>query len=70
MKVKMSQKIQEEVRMDELYKNGLKRIALEVFENLLAKQLFSSSSSLFVTFDIMLEKHVCFTRSCDFIIHK
>lgn len=26
--------------MDELYKNGLKRIALEVFENLLAKQLF------------------------------
>ena len=56
--------------MDELYKNGLKRIALEVFENLLAKQLFSSSSSLFVTFDIMLEKHVCFTRSCDFIIHK
>ena len=40
MKVKMSQKIQEEVRMDELYKNGLKWIALEVFENLLAKQLF------------------------------
>ena len=25
---------------------------------------------MFVTFDLMLERHVCLTRSTDFVIHK
>ena len=39
MKVKISQKTQRRNGWTN-FKNGLKRIALEVFENLLAKQLF------------------------------
>ena len=43
----------------------LKRTAIVVFENLLAKQFFRQSSFLpFVMTEIMFGKHICLTQSC------
>ena len=55
--------------MDKLEDLRLKRIAIVVFEYLLAL-LSQGSSLLFVTFDITLGKHFSLTRNCDFAIHK
>ena len=45
-------------------------IAIVVFQNLLVLIVFQSLSLLFVIFKIMLGRHICVTRSCDFVIHK
>ena len=40
------------------------------FCKLVSLTVFHSSFLLFVTFDIMLWKHICLIQSCDFVIHK
>ena len=32
--------------------------------------VFQSAFLLFLTLDMMLGRHICLTRSCDFVIHK
>lgn len=40
------------------------------FWKLASQTVFQSSLVLFVTFDMVIGRHVCLTRSCDFLIHK
>ena len=46
--------------------------AIVVFENLLASAMVFQKIKfmLFATFEIVLGRHICFTRSSDFVIQK
>ena len=45
-------------------------ILIVVSENLLAQEFFKVPFLLFVSFNIMLGRHICLTRSSNFLIYK
>ena len=47
--------------------DGLTGIAIVAFEICAAKHFFKSYFLSFLTFDMMLEGHVCLTQSCELI---
>ena len=53
-----------------LKKGGIKRIAIVGFEKrfLYSLTVFQFFFFFFVTFNIMLRRHICWTRSCNFIV--
>ena len=40
------------------------------FWELVSLTISQTSLLLFVTFDIMLRRHICLTQSCDFVIYQ
>ena len=51
-----------------LKKEGIKRIAIVGFEKRFLYSLTVFQFFFFVTFNIMLRRYICWTRSCNFII--
>ena len=51
-----------------LNKEGIKRIAIVGFEKRFLYSLTVFQFFFFVTFNIMLRRYICWTRSCNFII--
>ena len=41
-----------------------------VFTTLISLKVFQNSFLLFITFDIVLGRHICWTRSCEFVVYK
>ena len=49
-----------------LNKEGIKRIAIVGFEKRFLYSLTVFQFFFFVTFNLMLRRHICWTRSCNF----